>query len=93
MTKNRNKRPISYTHIKREESLICKEIVCRVRDFFTLSAVCKKRLLPDILAEVLHHAVHQFHILAGVFQGALTDLVSLINAGLDIFFREAETAK
>ena len=55
--------------------------------------MCEKRLLPDILAEVLHHAVHQFHVLAGVFQGALTDLVSLINAGLDIFFREAETAK
>ncbi|MFR8450711.1 MAG: hypothetical protein ACLVB0_09460, partial [Fusicatenibacter saccharivorans] len=32
-TKNRNKRPISYTHINREESLTCKGIVCSVRGF------------------------------------------------------------
>lgn len=29
-----------------------------------LYAVCEKRLLPDIFAEVLCHAVHEFHVLA-----------------------------
>lgn len=47
-TKNRNKRPISYTHINREESLTCKGIVCSVRGFLHSIIGKRQRKLLDV---------------------------------------------